>query len=238
LSGIWSGAVAELILALDVPRGADAVPLLDKLPELRWVKVGPILMTREGPDLVRALTGRGLKVFLDLKWHDIPHTVAGAVGAAREIGVSMATVHTLGGRAMLEAAAVAAGPELALVGVTVLTSHDPAGYARAVGRSDVDLPREVERQAVNAAEAGLRGIVCSAHEVSLLRRRLGPDLYIVVPGIRRRSDPPADQARVATAKDAASNGATHLVVGRPVFQAPDPAAAFEDFMKEARCIGS
>jgi orotidine-5'-phosphate decarboxylase len=230
--------VAELILALDVPRGADAVPLLDKLPELRWVKVGPILMTREGPALIRALIGRGLKVLLDLKWHDIPNTVAGAVAAAREIGVSMATVHTLGGQAMLEAAAVAAGTELALVGVTVLTSHDPAGYARAVGRSEVDLLREVERQALTAAEAGLRGIVCSPQEVSLLRRRLGPDLYIVVPGIRRRSDPLADQIRVATAKDAAGNGATHLVVGRPVLQAPDPAAAFEEFMKEAQCVRS
>jgi orotidine-5'-phosphate decarboxylase len=230
--------MSELILALDVPRGADALLLLDRLPELRWVKVGSILMTREGPGFIRTLTGRGLKVFLDLKWHDIPNTVAGAVTAAREIGVAMATVHTLGGRTMLEAAAVAAGSELALVGVTVLTSHDPPSYARAVGRSEVDIPHEVERQALIAAEAGLRGIVCSTEEVSLLRRRLGPDLYMVVPGIRRRGDPVADQARVATAKDAASSGATHLVVGRPVLQAPDPAAAFEEFLKEARCIGS
>lgn len=230
--------MSELILALDVPRAAEALPLLDKLPHLRWVKVGPILMTREGPALVRTLVGRGLSVFLDLKWHDIPNTVAGAVTAAREIGASMATVHTLGGRAMLEAGAVAAGRELALVGVTVLTSHDPAGYARAVGRSEIDLPREVERQALTAAEAGLRGVVCSPQEVSLLRRRLGPEPYIIVPGIRRRSDPPGDQARVATAKDAVNNGATHLVVGRPVLQASDPAAAFEEFLKEARCIGS
>lgn len=230
--------MAELILALDVPRTADALLLLDKVPELRWVKVGPILMTREGPSLVRTLVARGLNVFLDLKWHDIPNTVAGAVTAAREIGVSLASVHTLGGRTMLESAAVAAGPDLALVGVTVLTSHSSAEYAQAVGRSQVDLPQEVERQGLVAAEAGLRGIVCSPHEVSLLRRRLGPDLYIVVPGIRRRSDPLADQARVATAKDAVNNGATHLVVGRPVLQAPDPAAAWEEFMKEVRCIGS
>jgi orotidine-5'-phosphate decarboxylase len=228
----------EVILALDVPRSADVHRLLDKLPELRWAKVGPILMTREGPSLVRALVERGLKVFLDLKWHDIPSTVAGAVTAAREIGVTMATVHTLGGTKMLEAAAVAAGNDLALIGVTVLTSHDPAGYGKAVGRSEIDLAREVERQAVAAAEAGLRGVVCSPQEVSLLRQRLGPDPYIVVPGIRRGSDPRADQVRVATAKDAADDGATHLVVGRPVLQAPDPAAAFEDFMREARCIGS
>jgi orotidine-5'-phosphate decarboxylase len=230
--------MSELILALDIPRGADALSLLDRLPDLRWVKVGPMLMTREGPALVRTLIGRGLKVFLDLKWHDIPNTVAGAVTAARELGVAMATVHTLGGKAMLEAAAVAAGTELALVGVTVLTSLDPADYARAVGRSEVDLAHEVERQGLIAAEAGLRGVVCSPQEVSLLRRRLGPDLYIVVPGVRRRSDPLGDQVRVATAKDAVNNGATHLVVGRPVLQAPEPAAAFEEFMREARCIGS
>jgi orotidine-5'-phosphate decarboxylase len=230
--------VSELILALDVPRGADALRLLDRMPELRWVKVGPILMTREGPGFVRELIGRGLKVFLDLKWHDIPNTVAGAVTTARELGVNMATVHTLGGTAMLEAATVAAGGELALVGVTVLTSHDPASYARATGRNEVNLLREVERQGLVAAEAGLRGIVCSPHEVSLLRRRLGPDLYIVVPGIRRRTDATADQARVATARDAVDNGATHLVVGRPVLQADDPARAFDEFLKEARCIDS
>jgi orotidine-5'-phosphate decarboxylase len=191
-------------------------------------------MTREGPDFVRQLTGRGLSVFLDLKWHDIPNTVAGAVTAARELGVSMATVHTLGGRVMLEGAALAAGGELALVGVTVLTSHDSAGYGQAVGRTDVDLTREAERQALVSAAAGLQGVVCSPKEVSLLRRRLGPGARIVVPGIRRRTDVAGDQARVASAKDAVSNGATHLVIGRPILEAPDPASAFDEFMQEAR----
>jgi orotidine-5'-phosphate decarboxylase len=226
--------MAELILALDTPRGADALRLLDQVPALQWVKVGSILMTREGPDFLRQLTGRGLKVFLDLKWHDIPNSVAGAVTAAREIGVSMATVHTLGGTAMMEAAAVAGGSDVALVGVTVLTSHDSAGYARAVGRSEVDLSAEVERQALVAVEAGLQGVVCSPQEVSLLRRRLGPGPQIVVPGIRRRTDPAGDQARVATAKDAVANGATYLVIGRPILQASDPAAALEQFLEEAR----
>lgn len=226
--------MAELILALDLPRGADALRLLDRLPELRWVKLGSILMTREGPDLVRTLKDRGLEVFLDLKWHDIPTTVAGAVTAARELGVSMATVHALGGGAMLEAAAVAAGGALALVAVTVLTSHEPSGYARALGRSEVDLAGEVERQALVAAEAGLQGVVCSPREVSLLRRRLGPGLLIVVPGIRRRTDPASDQVRVATARDAVSNGATHLVVGRPILLAENPAATFEEFMRETQ----
>jgi orotidine-5'-phosphate decarboxylase len=226
--------MSELILALDVPRAADALRLLDRLPDLRWVKIGPVLMTREGPEVVRTLIGRGLKVFLDLKWHDIPNTVAGAVTAACELGVSMATVHTLGGAAMLEAAAVAAGGEVALVGVTVLTSHQPSSYARATGRAEVDLPHEVERLGLIAAEAGLRGVVCSPQEVSLLRRRLGPEVYIVVPGIRRPTDAVADQVRVATARDAVNNGATHLVVGRPVLQADDPALAFQEFLKEAR----
>jgi orotidine-5'-phosphate decarboxylase len=230
--------VAELVLALDLPRGADALTLLQRLPELRWVKVGSYLMTREGPEFIRSLTARGLKVFLDLKWHDIPNTVAGAVTAARELGVSMATVHTLGGTAMLEAAVVAGGSELELIGVTVLTSHQSAAYGQAIGRSEVNLSQEVERLALMGARAGLRGLVCSPHEVSLLRRSLGPKPLIVVPGIRRRSDRLDDQVRVATAKDAVSNGATHLVVGRPVLHAPDPVLALEELMKETRCIGS
>ena len=230
--------MAELILALDLPRGADALTLLDRLPQLRWVKVGSVLMTREGPEFVRILAARGLKVFLDLKWHDIPNTVAGAVAAARELGVSLATVHTLGGAAMLEAAATAGGSELGLVGVTVLTSHDSTGYGQAVGRSQVNVSQEVERLASLGARAGLRGFVCSPHEVSVLRRGLGPDPLIVVPGIRRRSDVVGDQVRVAPAKDAVTNGATHLVVGRPVLQATDPALALEELMKEIRCIAS
>lgn len=229
--------MSDLILALDLPRAAEALAFLDRVPDVRWVKLGPILMTREGPGFVRTLLDRGLKVFLDLKWHDIPNTVAGAVTAAREIGVTMATLHTLGGRAMLEAAVVAAGTDLALIGVTVLTSLDSETYGEALGRT-VAVPQEAERLALIAAGAGLRGVVCSAKEVSLLRRVLGPEHYIVVPGIRRRSDPHADQSRVATARDAAGNGATHLVVGRPLLQAADPAAALEEFMKEAQCTGS
>ncbi len=230
--------MAEVIVALDLPQGIEALRLLDRLPEARWVKVGPVLMTREGPALLQTLIGRGLSVFLDCKWHDIPNTVAEAVTAARELGVAMATLHTLGGGHMMEAAAVSAGADLALVGVTVLTSHDRPTYARAVGRRDVDLEGEVERQAAAALEAGLRGVVCSPREVALVRRRLGPEPYVVVPGIRRRSDPLGDQVRVATAKDAVAAGATHLVVGRPVLLAPDPAAAFRDILEEARCVAS
>ena len=164
--------MAEVILALDLPNGSEAMRLLDRLPEARWVKVGSILMTREGAPFVRALIGRGHRVFLDLKWHDIPNTVAGAVMAARELGVSMATVHALGGRTMMEAAAVAAGGDVALVGVTVLTSHDVASYGRATGRREVNLGDEAVRQAEEAASAGLAGVVCSSAEVVSVRRVL------------------------------------------------------------------
>jgi orotidine-5'-phosphate decarboxylase len=230
--------MTEVILALDLPGGTDALRLLDRLPGARWVKVGSILMTREGPVFIRTLIERGLQVFLDLKWHDIPSTVAGAVAAARDFGVGMATVHTLGGTAMMAAAATAAGDTLALVGVTVLTSHDPDSYAGAVGRDVVDLAEEVTRQARAASGAGLAGVVCSPQEVSLVRGVLGDGGRIVVPGIRRGSDARGDQARVAAAQDAVRAGATHLVVGRPVLQAPDPAAAFQEFLEEARCAAS
>jgi len=230
--------MAEVIVALDLPAGSEALRLLDRLPEARWVKVGSILMTREGPDLIRVLIDRGLRVFLDLKWHDIPNTVAEAVTAARALGVAMATVHTLGGAAMMEAAAAAAGGRVGLVGVTVLTSHDSASYARAVGRAEVDLAREVERQSAEAVRSGLAGVVCSPQEVALVRRRVGPEAFIVVPGIRGRADARGDQVRVATASDAVAAGATHLVVGRPVLHAADPSAAFRGFLEEAQCTGS
>ncbi|HET6577114.1 MAG TPA: orotidine-5'-phosphate decarboxylase [Gemmatimonadales bacterium] len=226
--------MAEVVLALDLPSGREAIRLLDQLPEVRWVKVGSIVMTAEGPDLVRVLADRGLRVFLDLKWHDIPNTVAGAVKAARRLGASMVTVHALGGRSMMEAAAAAAGGQLAVVAVTVLTSLDPTAYAQAVGRRQVDLAREVERQSGEAVRAGLAGVVCSPAEVGLVRRAAGPAATIVVPGIRRAGEDRGDQARVATAAEAAAAGATHLVVGRPVLQAADPATAFGALLVEAR----
>jgi len=230
--------MAEVIVALDLPDGPDALRLLDRLPDVRWVKVGSILLTREGPHLVQVLIDRGLRVFLDLKWHDIPNTVAEAVAAARELGVSMATVHTLGGTAMMEAGAAAAAGRVGLVGVTVLTSHDPASYARAVGRSEVSLAQEVERLSGEAVRSGLAGVVCSPQEIAAVRRRVGPEAWVVVPGIRGRSDARGDQVRVASAADAVAAGATHLVVGRPILQAADPSAAFRRFLEEAQCIGS
>jgi len=230
--------MAEVIVALDLPSGAEALELLDRLPEARWVKVGSILMTREGPPLVRALIGRGLRVFLDLKWHDIPNTVADAVVAARDLGVSLATVHSLGGEVMMSAAARAADGGLALVGVTVLTSHTAVGYAEAVGRSSVELGAEVSRLARSVAQAGLQGVVCSSHEVAMVRDVLPEGALVVVPGIRRAGEATGDQVRVARARDATQAGATHLVVGRPVLQAADPGAALRELQEEATCVSS
>ncbi|MEO7985709.1 MAG: orotidine-5'-phosphate decarboxylase [Gemmatimonadales bacterium] len=228
----------ELIVALDLPHAASALAMVDRLPDLKWVKVGSVLATREGPELVRELVGRSINVFLDLKWHDIPNTVADAVRGARSLGVKLATVHTLGGAAMMKAGVEAGGDAIALVGVTVLTSHDADSYASVVGRPEVDLAHEVGRLAMSAMEAGLAGVVCSPREVALVRSRLAAGSLIVVPGIRRRRDAREDQVRVASAAEAVAAGATHLVVGRPVIQAADPAMAFAEFLEEMQCVGS
>ena len=137
---------------------------------------------------------------------------------------------------MLEAAVAASAGELALVGVTVLTSHDAASYEQALGRTSVTLAAEVERLGQLAIAAGLQGLVCSPSEVSVLRQRLGPKPFLVVPGIRRGSDAWGDQVRVSSPEDAIRHGATHLVVGRPVLQAANPRAVLEELMKEAGCV--
>ena len=222
--------MADLIVAFDLPSGAEALALAARLPGLRWAKIGPLLHVREGPALVREFAARGIQVFLDLKWHDIPSVVAGAVEAAREQGVAMATVHALGGPAVLAAAAAAAG-ELALVGVTVLTSHDAGDFEQVVGRGVPDLGVEAERLARLAVTAGLRGVVVSGRELTLVRSALGPAPWIVVPGIRAAGDASGDQARTVTAAEAARYGATHIVVGRPITQAADPAGVYQRLME-------
>lgn len=229
--------VAELILALDVATPDDAYRLLDQVPACRWVKVGPVLTTRWGSDLVPRLVDRGIAVFLDQKWHDIPNTVAGAVVAAADLGVSMATVHALGGPAMLEAAAGAAPDGLALVAVTVLTSHTAEGFSGVLGRPAAGLDTVVEavRLGRTALAAGVDGVVSSVAEAAALRAALGPDALLVTPGIRRGTDAKSDQARTASAAAAAAAGASHLVVGRPILTAQDPAAAFRGFLEEMTC---
>jgi len=220
--------VAELIVAFDLPSGRDALALAGRLRGLRWAKIGPVLFGREGPSLVKEFTQRGIRVFLDLKWHDIPNIVASAVSAARELGVSMTTVHCLGGRAMLTAAArAAAGADLALVGVTVLTSHDAGELEGILGRGVPDVGFEAERLARTALQVGLRGVVTSGQEVGLLREALGSEPWIVVPGIRAPGDASGDQVRTIEPAEAVRRGATHLVVGRPITAAPDPLAAYQ-----------
>ena len=223
--------MAELIVAFDMPSGRDALLLAARLPGLKWAKLGPVLFVREGPAVIREFRQRGIQVFLDFKWHDIPNVVAKAVTAAGELGVSMVTVHCLGGRAMLGAAARAAGQDLALVGVTVLTSHDAAELESVLGRGVPDVGFEAERLARAAMQAGLRGVVASGQELGLLREVLGPEPWIVVPGIRSNGEPAGDQVRTISPADAVRRGATHLVVGRPITGASDPAAAYRQLVE-------
>ena len=223
--------MAELIIAFDMPSGRDALLLAARLPGLKWAKLGPVLFVREGPTVIKEFRQRGIQVFLDFKWHDIPHIVATTVTAARELGVSMATVHCLGGRTMLGAAARAAGEDLALVGVTVLTSHDAAELESVLGRGVPDVGFEAERLARAAMQAGLRGVVASGQELGLLREALGPEPWIVVPGIRGNGEPVGDQVRTITPADAVRRGATHLVVGRPITGASDPPSAYRQLVE-------
>lgn len=224
--------MAELILALDVEDRSTALRLLDALPEVRWVKIGSVLFTGSGPALAEEIRRGGRSVFLDLKWHDIPATVRGAVRSARSLGVSMITVHAMGGTAMIEAAREAAGPDLQVVAVTVLTSQTSETFGAAVGRQPPNLAQEVERLARMACASGADGVVCSPLEVGVLRRALGPEPLLVTPGIRRPGDSQGDQSRVATAAEAVRGGATYLVVGRPILEATDPAAAWRELQAE------
>lgn len=215
----------RVIVALDYSDARSALGLADKLdPRYCRVKVGKELFTASGPQLVQTLVGRGFDVFLDLKYHDIPNTVASACRAAAGLGVWMLNVHASGGRAMMEAArdATAGYRELKLIAVTLLTSMGAADIAE-VGLQGT--PQEtVLRLATLTRDAGLHGVVCSGLEAQVLRDALGPDFCLVTPGIR----PVAvadDQKRVLTPRAAIAAGAHYLVIGRPITQSPDPAAA-------------
>jgi orotidine-5'-phosphate decarboxylase len=224
--------VAEIIVALDVPSSREAWALVDRLPGLRWVKVGPMLLLRSGEGLIAGLKDRGLQVFLDLKWHDIPNSVAEAVRAASGMGVDLATVHSLGGDAMLRSAVAVAG-QMRLAAVSVLTSHDEIDYWSAVGRpAGGALLAEVRRLAALAVAAGVHAVVASPHEVGAVREVAGPERWIVTPGIRPAGAALDDQRRAADPATAAAAGATHLVVGRPITRAERPEAVYEA-MREA-----
>jgi orotidine-5'-phosphate decarboxylase len=221
--------MSEIIVALDLPSRAEALDLVDRLEDaVGFYKVGSPLFTRSGPALVRDLTDRGKRVFLDLKYHDIPSTVANAVTAAAELGIELLTLHASGGAAMMRAAREARdafgdnGPRL--LGVTILTSFSAVDVEQVWNKEILSVRDEVGRLAGIAVEAGIDGVVTSPLEVESLKRRHGPDFLIVTPGIRAAGDGLGDQARTATPGEAARAGADFLVIGRPVFAAPNPAA--------------
>ena len=227
----------RLVVALDVATPADASALVDRLAGLVGMfKVGSQLFTATGPDFVRSLVGRGEKVFLDLKYHDIPNTVAGAVSAACQLGVSLVDVHALGGKTMMEAA-VGAMPAMGtrLLAITVLTSHDAASLAE-LGLA-ADTAAEVRRLALLAHAAAVDGVVASPQEVPLIRDACGGDFLVVTPGIRPEGARVGDQARAATPAAALKAGANLLVVGRPITEASDPAAAARAILREMEGAG-
>jgi orotidine-5'-phosphate decarboxylase len=215
----------RLILALDFPDTRQAVELVERLAgSVGMFKVGSQIFTAAGPEIVRRLVSRGERVFLDLKFHDIPNTVAGGVAAAAGLGVSLVNVHALGGQAMLEAAVGAlSATGTRVLAVTVITSHDEASLNQIGLRTPV--ADSVRRLALLAREAKAHGVVCSPHEAALVRQACGPGFLIVTPGIRPVATATGDQARAATPAAALTAGADYLVVGRPITQAKDPVAA-------------
>jgi orotidine-5'-phosphate decarboxylase len=232
----------RLIVALDVSSAADAQRIVTALGEsVRFYKVGMQLYTAEGPTVVRELVHAGKQVFLDLKYHDIPNTVAAAVSEAAQLGVSMLTVHASGGTKMLQAAANAARAQAIsgdiehfprVVAVTVLTSMDQESLDE-VGVS-APVVDQVVRLASMALKAGCAGIVSSAQEVKTLREKLGGKFLAITPGVRPAGAEHGDQARVVTPTQAISAGASHIVVGRPITAAPNPAEAAAQIFQEIR----
>jgi orotidine-5'-phosphate decarboxylase len=230
-----------IIVALDVPTAQAALKLVEQLaPVSGGFKVGSELFTVAGPDIVRRIRERGALVFLDLKFHDIPNTVARSVAAAVQLDVQMLTVHTSGGLEMLKAAEQAAqeaawklahSPPLVL-GVTVLTSLD-AGALKEIGL-DANVDYQVRRLATVAAKAGLRGLVCSPLEVAKLRQAIPPATQLVTPGVRTGAEKADDQKRTLTPREAITAGANWLVIGRPIYAAENPRAAAEKILESLK----
>lgn len=222
----------RLIVALDVPSADDARRLVSSLfGHVGMFKIGKELFTAEGPVIVREIVSAGGNVFLDLKFHDIPNTVEKAVGVASGLGVSLITLHAAGGRAMMEAAASALPAEGAkLLAVTVLTSmDDEAQLETGVGEP---VSETVRRRAALAYASGMDGVVCSPHEIALVREAIGKDFLIVTPGVRPKGSAKGDQARVMTPREARDLGCDYVVVGRPVTEAKSPVDAARAIAEE------
>ena len=234
--------MAQVIIPLDVPTLDDAMGLVDSLGEAAdFYKVGLELFTAEGSAAVQALKQRNKRVFLDLKLHDIPSTVARAVARARVLEVDLLTLHAMGGRPMMEAAAQAAENDLTLLGVTVLTSMTSSDMEHSWGREVDSIEEEVVRLATLVRDSGVGGVVASVREAAPVKKALGSDLVVVTPGIRFAGGDAHDQARVSTPGAAVAAGADYLVIGRSVTQAPDPAEALRRVHEEmagSRAVGT
>lgn len=223
----------RIIVALDCS-ASEALDIARSLQgKATWLKVGMTLYYQEGPSIVSKLKDLGFNVFVDLKFHDIPHQIQGAAASVARSGADMITMHTIGGLEMMRRAKdgliEARRPDVITLGITVLTSmsaHDLelTGVTR-------NLEEQVRTLALQAKEAGLSGVVASPKEAAMLRVALGPEAYIVTPGVRPEGSSTDDQSRVATPRQAFDNGASHLVIGRPITAAEDPARAFETIVK-------
>jgi len=231
----------RLIVALDVDTKEKALGLVEKLKaEVRIFKIGSELFTSCGPDIVSAVKDRGCGIFLDLKFHDIPNTVAKSAAAAVRLGVSMLNVHALGGYDMMKRCAESVTIEAKalkiakpkIIAVTVLTSMDENSLKK-IGIND-NMEKQVLRLAELAKDASLDGVVASPSEVKLIRRELGEEFIIVTPGVRPEWAATNDQKRIATPKEAVLNGATYIVVGRPIVEASDPLAAAKRVLEEIK----
>lgn len=223
------------IVALDFPDAERAMTLVQTLDEqCRFYKVGSELFTASGADIIQWLRDTGCDVFLDLKFHDIPNTVAGAMRNVAKMGVRLATVHASGGSKMMKAAVDAAGADCGVLAVTILTSLDDAQLGEAWGRARVDVQNEVLRLAELARESGVHGIVCSGEEAMAVHSRHGSHLKLLVPGIRLPGDAAGDQARIVTPEAASEAGASYIVVGRSVTTAKDPREAMRSINSRLR----
>jgi orotidine-5'-phosphate decarboxylase len=224
---------AKIIVALDFADSKSTINLVNQLdPEKCKLKVGKELFTATGPHLVESLVAKGFKVFLDLKFHDIPNTVKKACETASKLGVWMLNVHASGGSAMMQAALEGvnnSSNKPFLIAVTVLTSMDKASL------NEIGIEGEVENHVLKLAKitqnAGLNGVVCSAMEAALIRKHLNDDFLLVTPGIRPANVNQDDQSRVVTPQDALNSGASYLVIGRPITQAPNPLQALENILQ-------
>lgn len=228
------------IVALDYPSAHPALDLVDRLGDAcAMYKVGSELFTTAGPPVIEELRRRGRSVFLDLKFHDIPNTVAGGVRAAKAMGASLITVHASGGSAMVRAAVEAAGDQndVGILGVTVLTSLTGPEVAESWGRETVTPLDEVLRLAGLVAAAGAHGIVCSGLEAGAVRKRFGERLNLLVPGVRPAGEATHDQARIVTPGEAVRAGARYVILGRAVTKAADPAEAMRRVIAEIAAAG-